>query len=121
MPVSRSTTDILNADGTQIIEKSALLDRGYAQSGSLATQSFSSGVGAAVSTTRDVYVHVAVTNTSAAGTAVIALSPDNSTYSNVQTITSTVNSTVISTLVLVPAGWFMKITFSNATVVATLV
>lgn len=121
MPVSRNTVDILNADGTQVLEKAALLDKGFAQSGSLATQAFSSTVGASVSATRDVSLNVAVTNTSIAGTCAIALSPDNSTYSTVQTLTSGVNASVLSTLIYVPAGWFVKMTFTNATVVATIV
>ena len=121
MPVSRQTIDILNADGTQVIEKSALLDAGYAQSGSLTQPSFSTGVAQILSTTRNLGVHIAVTNTTIAGTAAIALSPDNSTFTTVQTLTSGVNASVLSTMVLLPAGWALKITFTNATVVVTQV
>lgn len=120
MPISRSTVDIYNADGTQIIEKAALLDYGNASSGSLPTQVFATGVGAQASTTRTVTAYVVVTGTSAASTCTIALSPDNSTYSNVATITPTITATVLTATIIIPAGWFMKCTFSNATIATTL-
>lgn len=119
MPISRSTVDIYNPDGTVILEKGALIDYGNASSGSLPTQVLSTGVGATLSTTRTVTAYIAVTNTAAGGTCAVALSPDNSTYSTVATATSTVNSSVHTITVVVPAGWFVKATFSNATIVTT--
>ena len=119
MPTSRQTADILNADGTTVLYKSALIDKGFATSGSLTQPTFVTGTAQILSTTRDLSAHIAVTNTAAGGTAAIALSPDNSTFTTVQTLTSTVNSSVLSTMVLIPASWALKITFSNATVVVT--
>lgn len=119
MPVSRTTTDILNADATQVIYKNAQLDGGFAQSGSLTQPTFVSGTAQALSTTRNVWAYIAVTNTAAGGTATIALSPDNSTFTNLAVVTSTVNASVHLATVMVPAGWFLKITLSNATVVVT--
>lgn len=119
MPLSKSVVDIYNADGTTIIEKSALIDYGNASSGSLPTQVLATGVGATLSTTRTVTAYIVVTGTSAASTCTVALSPDNSTYSNVATITPTVTATVLTATIIVPAGWFIKATFSNATITTT--
>lgn len=119
MPVSRQTVDILNADASQILTKGAQLDAGFAQSGSLSQPAFVSGTAQILSTTRNVTAYIAVTNTAAGGTATVALSPDNSTFTNLAVVTSTVNASVHLATVLVPAGWALKITLSNATVVVT--
>ena len=119
MPTSRATLDILNADASQVLYKAVQVDKGFATSGALAQPTFVSGTQQAPSTTRDVTAYIAVTNTAAGGTATIALSPDNSTFTNLAVVTSTVNSSVHLATVIVPAGWFLKITLSNATVVVT--
>lgn len=119
MPISKSVVDIYNADGNEVLIKSGLLDVGVAQSGSLPTATLASTVAQALSTTRSVTAYITVTNTGAGGTCAVALSPDNSTFSTVATMTTTANSTVETLTVVVPAGWYIKATFSNATITTT--
>ena len=119
MPISKSAVDIYNADNNEILIKGGLVDAGYPQSGSLSTTTLSTTVATTLSTTRDVTAYITVTNTSAAGTIAVALSPDNSTFSTVATNTTGANSTVNTLTIRVPAGWFIKATFTNATITTT--
>jgi hypothetical protein len=90
-------------------------------SGVLPTQVFASGVGAQVSATRDVDVHVPVTfNPQSAATATcrVELSPDNVTYSTlcIYTVPVGVNlaGTIQDVTCRVPAGWRLRLTVVNA-------
>lgn len=99
---------------------------GLITSGSLPTQQLSSGVGAQFLTTRDVETYTPVTLNPTAGataTCVVALSPDNVTYSTLGTATAPVGVTFDGTIqivtVCVPAGWYLKLTTTNATLGVT--
>lgn len=92
-------------------------------SGALPTVSLSSGTGAQVSTARDVYLSASITYTPTAGasaTCVVAISPDNTTYSTLVTETvplgTALDSFVKATTIVVPAGWYVKLTTTNATI-----
>lgn len=92
-------------------------------SGALSTVTLTSGTGAQVDTASDRELHVPVTlNASAVNTAtvVVALSPDNVTYSTLCTLTAPSNASAIAgqiadASVYVPAGWYVKMTATNAT------
>lgn len=86
-------------------------------SGALPTQQFASGTGAIVVATRDVEVHTPVTfNPGVATTATckVELSPDNTTYSELVTVTKPVgvvfDGTIEDVVVRVPANWWLKLT-----------
>lgn len=85
-------------------------------SGALPTIALSSTVGAQVSTTRDVDLVVSCATTSAAGTVTVALSPDGTTYSTLVVVTPAVSLVTFPVPVTVPAGWYVKLTTSNATI-----
>jgi hypothetical protein len=85
-------------------------------SGALPTASYSSGVAQQNLTGKDIFVAVEVTATTIAGTCAIALSPDGTTYTTIATLTPAVNGAAEPYLIPVPAGWYTKLTFSNATV-----
>ena len=109
------------ADGsTNIATTGVVSETGLATtaitSGALPTiGAFSSGTGQQVSTSRDTTLVFSVTNTTVAGTCVVALSPDGTTYTTALTITSGVNGSVQPVFLPVPAGWRVKCTFSHAT------
>lgn len=91
-------------------------------SGSLPTITPSTTVGLQVSTGRDVFlIQSCVFNPTAgaAATCIVALSPDNVTYSNLITVTypaGIVFDLAIPPIGLqVPAGWYVKFTVANAT------
>lgn len=93
---------------------------GTITSGSLPTVTLSTGTGAQVSTVRDVNIYVPLTGdaTNNVATGAVALSPDNVTYSTVETfsLAAAVNNTgaiVLAANVRVPAGWYIKITTSH--------
>jgi hypothetical protein len=88
-------------------------------SGALPTAIPSTGVAFQCLTTRDVTLVIATTATLLSGTATIALSPDNVTFSTLGIATPGVASSVDLDTITVPAGWWVKITLSNATVTAT--
>jgi hypothetical protein len=88
---------------------------GTTTSGALSTQQLVSTTGATVSTTRDVETHTTCATTSAAGTITVQLSPDNVTYSTLCIVTPAVSLVTVDVVVRVPAGWFIKLTTSNAT------
>lgn len=94
-------------------------------SGALPTISFSSGTAAQVTVTRDVFLNVPVTYTPTAGAAAtckVEISPDNVTFSTLSTeqvpAGTALDSFVRSTQILVPAGWYVKLTVTNATLAA---
>lgn len=96
---------------------------GTITSGSLPTVTLTSTTGAQVSTARDVTLYVPLTGdaTLNAATCAIALSPDNTTYTTVGTVSlaSAVNNTGAIELVesvRVPAGWYVKLTTSHMTI-----
>jgi hypothetical protein len=84
---------------------------------------WSSGTAQQASTARDVELYLQVTGdaTNNIASCAVALSPDNTTFTTVGTISlaAAVNNTgaiaVLST-VRVPAGWYLKLTFSHAAV-----
>jgi hypothetical protein len=80
--------------------------------GALPTTTFASGTGKQILTNRDVTLAVPVTTTTATGTLLVQLSPDNVTYS---TLTPAVNAVTDLVTFLVPAGWYVKLTATNAT------
>jgi hypothetical protein len=95
-------------------------------SGALSTATLVSGAGAQVSTSRDVESVTPVTFNPTAGataTCVVALSPDNVTYSALGTETEPVGVTFDGTIhlvrVRVPAGWYLRLTVTNATIGTT--
>jgi hypothetical protein len=96
--------------------------KGTVTSGALSTQQLVSTTGAQVSTARDVELHTLVTfdATNAVATVAVALSPDNSTYSTLYTLSlaAAVNNTgaiALPIAVRVPAGWYVKMTTSHGT------
>jgi hypothetical protein len=93
--------------------------KGTVTSGALPTVQLVSGTGAQVSTTRDVEAHTPVTLTAAGGTVTVALSPDNVTYSTLAVVTPGVNASIEDVVVRVPAGWYIKLTASSATLGVT--
>jgi hypothetical protein len=77
--------------------------------------------------TRDITVAVEVVcdGTANAATCAIAISPDNTTFTTIATpgVSSAVNTVGGSTqlaAVSLPAGWYIKLTFSHATVAASI-
>ncbi len=95
---------------------------GTITSGALPTITVVSGTQQQVSTTRDadLYLTLIGSATSAIASATIQLSPDNSTFSTVYSVSlaAAVNNTgaiQIPAVVRVPAGWYVKITLSNMT------
>jgi hypothetical protein len=95
--------------------------RGIA-SGALPTISPVSGTGLQVDTTSDRRLSQIVTlnpTAGAAATCVVALSPDNVTYSTLWTLTLPAgivfDGTVPPIEIDVPAGWYVKFTATNAT------
>lgn len=93
---------------------------GTITSGSLPTVTLSSGTGAQVSTARDVNLYVPLTTdaTNNAATCAVALSPDNSTYTTVETVSlaaalNTQGAVVFPCNVRVPAGWYIKLTAAH--------
>jgi hypothetical protein len=90
--------------------------KGTVTAGALATQQLVTATGATLSTTRDVESHTTCATTSAAGTITVQLSPDNTTYSTLCIVTPAVSLVTVDIVVRVPAGWFIKLTSSNATI-----
>lgn len=88
-------------------------------SGALPTVVPSSGTAFQCLTTRDVTLVTAVTATLLTGTATIALSPDNTTFSTLGVASPGVAASVDLVTMQVPAGWWVKLTLSNATVTCT--
>jgi hypothetical protein len=89
--------------------------KGTVTSGALPTQQLVTATGAQVSTSRDVETHTPCTLTNAAGTITVALSSDNVTYSTLAVVTPAVNASITDVVVRVPAGWYIKLTTSQAT------
>jgi hypothetical protein len=92
-------------------------------SGALSTTTFVSGTGKQIELTRDVFLVVPCTlnpTAGAAGTVAVALSPDNSTYSTLVTITEPAgiafDGTIIPASLQVPTGWYVKLIATNATI-----
>lgn len=87
-------------------------------SGALPTKIFTSGTAAQVLTTRDVSVMVPCTGGASASTLVVALSPDNVTFSTLVTVALPASSTgtTLPVTIPVPAGWWVKLTNTNGTI-----
>jgi len=95
-----------------------------ATSGALSTTTLSSNTGAQLSATRDVDSVTILTLTptgGAAATVKVELSPDNSTYSTLITISDAISGPVVTIplSVHVPAGWYLRLTSTQATIGAT--
>lgn len=75
---------------------------------SINTLSLTSGTGHQVSTTLDTTVFI---NTTTAGSAAIALSPDGTTYT---TLLSQTTAATHSFCIPVPAGWYIKVTLTTS-------
>jgi hypothetical protein len=87
------------------------------------TSAFASGTAKQIHATRDVFLSVPITTdaTANAATCAVALSPDNSTFSTLYTLTSSVAVNTVGAVVLpvslyVPAAWYVKLTVSHATI-----
>lgn len=65
-------------------------------------------------TARDVFLVVPVTYTLIAGTCKVELSPDNVTYSTIVTYAPASAGAVDTVQLQVPAGWYVKLTTTNA-------
>ena len=113
---------VLSFDDAAQLQPAALNQvspKGTVTSGALSTQQLVTATGAQVSTTRDVETHTPCTLTNAAGTITVALSPDNVTYSALAVVTPAVNASITDVVVRVPAGWYIKLTVSQATLGVT--
>ena len=96
--------------------------------GALPTVGTTTGNAFQASSTRAVTVMVPITYTPTAGaaaTAVIAVSPDNTTFTTVSTNSvpagTALDSFVLVTPIPLPTGWYAKVTVTNATIPATSV
>jgi len=89
---------------------------GRINAGALPTTTFSSGTGKQVDTNTDRVLTVPFTLTNANGTLKVELSPDNNTYSTLVTLAPAVNAAVEIATVVVPAGWYVKLTATNVTI-----
>lgn len=126
-PGSGATDCSLSRTGVGVLTTNAkLITAGIASnpivSGALSTISPSTTVGAQVSTTRDVFLTQVCTFNPSAGasaTCVVAISPDNTTYSNLITVTIpagiALDGTIPPISLMVPAAWYVKFTTTNAT------
>jgi hypothetical protein len=119
-------TTINRATATELDFSSILGTRGMKTvaitSGALSTISPSTGTALQVSTARDVFLVQACTFNPTAGasaTCVVAISPDNSTFSTLVTVTIpagiTFDGTIPPISLQVPAAWWVKFTTTNAT------
>lgn len=104
-------------DGQQLPQLLQVSPFASVTSGALATKQFVSGSGAQASLAGDVEVHTPVTfNPGVATTATcqVELSPDNTTYSTLCTVTKPVgvafDGTIEDVVVRVPATWFLRLT-----------
>ena len=127
---------ILNADGTyqtrsgEITYTSAvaqpLNNVNSITSGALPTVTLSSGTGAQISATASATTYTPITydNSASDATLKVELSPDNSTYSTLatttwKTFTNAVSGNIHMLGLVVPAGWYVKLTGTHATIGAT--
>jgi hypothetical protein len=88
-------------------------------SGALSQPAFVSGTPQQLNTARDMTAVIAFTATLAAGTCAVALSPDNVTYTTAATLSPGILNGVDSIAIPVPVNWYLRLTFSNGTVVVT--
>jgi hypothetical protein len=95
-------------------------------SGALPTVSLSSGTAAQVSTARNVTAAILYTldATNNVATVKIELSPDNSTFTSLGTMSfaAAINNTGAIALIAtvpVPAGWYIKVTVVHAAITST--
>ena len=114
------------AAATNLPRLSQLSPKFSITSGALPTVTLSSGTGAQVSTTRDAETVTPFTGdgTNNAATCAIALSPDNVTYSTLDTLSIAAGLNVLGALALsanvrVPAGWYLKLTAAHGTIGTT--
>lgn len=98
---------------------------GRRTAGALPTVLFVSGIGAQVDTTADRQVSVPITyNPTGVATATckVEISPDNVTYSTLSTETepavASLAGTVRSLSLMIPAGWWVRLTVTNALISA---
>jgi hypothetical protein len=111
---------------SQVPRLSQLSPRFSQTSGNIPTLTVSSGVGTQIDTTRDAETITPFTGdgTNNAATCAIALSPDNVTYSLLDTlsIAAAVNLTgvlALSVNIRVPGGWYLKLTAVHGTIGTT--
>jgi hypothetical protein len=83
-------------------------------SGALSTVTLSSGTGAQVDTTCDRNLAVVISVTLATDTVAFALSPDNTTYTTLATLTPGVATSSDLFMIPVPAGWYVKCTITGS-------
>lgn len=92
-------------------------------SGALSTTTVSSGTGKQNPAATQVTMYAVFTTdgTANVSTCTIALSPDNTTYSNVQVLSvsaavNTVGAVALPIVLVLPQGWYMKFTAVHGTV-----
>jgi hypothetical protein len=114
------------AAGTSALRLNQVSPVATVTSGALATVQLVSGTGTQISATRDAEAHTPVTfnDSISSASCAVALSPDNVTYSALYTLTlpnfvGAVTGNILPISVRVPAGWYLKLTVSNATLGVT--
>jgi hypothetical protein len=123
--MSTLTATFIDENGVDRLD-GTITTRNPIASGALPTVSLSSGTAAQVSATRNVTAAILYTldATNNVATVKIELSPDNSTFTSLGTMSfaAAVNNTgaiaMIAT-VPVPAGWYIKVTVVHAAITST--
>jgi hypothetical protein len=99
------------------VKLNQLSPAGTITSGALPTVQLVSGTAAQINTGRDVETHTPVTCTPTAGasaTCAIAISPDDTTFSTLVTLTVpagvALDGFILDARARVPAGWYLKLT-----------
>jgi hypothetical protein len=99
---------LTTASGKSIIMAHAIT------SGALSTKSLTSGTGAQIDTTSDRYLAIVAAIVLASDTVAIALSPNNTTYTTLGTLTPGVVTSSDIFTVVVPAAWYVKVTVTGS-------
>jgi hypothetical protein len=130
--------ELLNPEGTRVLQAGSLSFSDSTQQPTPNAPPITSGTlpntGAWVSGTAKVNpvsrpitvaVEVVMAGTNTIATCVIAISPDNSTFTTLATpgASAAINNTgafTVASMVPLPQGWYIKLTFANCTVAASI-
>lgn len=125
MADSQTLVRLVDSSGQDRID-GTLYTQPIQTSGALSTKQFVTTTGATISTTRtvDTLTPCTTSGTNATASLKVELSPDGSTYSELITVSiaAAINNLGAATLpvsVRVPAGWYVKLTSTNATIGVT--
>jgi hypothetical protein len=125
MAESQSTVRLVDASGQDRINGTLYVSQPTAGA-ALSTHQLTTGTSFQFSTTANVHTVTLITGdaTNNAATVVVALSQDDNTYSTLCTTSiaaaiNTQGAIAYPLSVFVPAGWYMKLTLSHATVSTT--